>query len=214
MPQPIVLFTQRLNFEKMTKQQREKISQKITQQKQAGDYLSLDYDTRQRSRFKATTQAGKQVGIDLPRTDTLKDGCILADEQGRVIEVCAAKQTLTQVASVNDDLFVLMKAAYHLGNRHVPLMLTPTALYFEPDHVLSDMLQRLGVQTQTVQAPFEPETGAYQQHSAHSHHNHDHSHSHDHHQHSSHEDSHSHSPNNHSPSHSDKDNHSHVHHDK
>ena len=71
-----------------------------------------------------------------------------------------------------------MKVSYHLGNRHVPLMLTPTALYFEPDHVLSDMLQRLGAQTKTVQALFESETGAYQQHSGHSHHNHSNSHNH------------------------------------
>ena len=80
-------------------------------------------------------------------------------------------------------------------------MLTPTALYFEPDHVLSDMLQRLGVQTKSVQAPFEPETGAYQQHGGQSH-------SHDHPHHSSHDHSHSYN------SHGGKDNHSHVHCDK
>jgi urease accessory protein len=54
-----------------------------------------------------------------------------------------------------------MKGAYHLGNRHVPLMITPKALYFEPDHVLEAMLHQLGLHTQAVQAPFEPETGAY-----------------------------------------------------
>ena len=204
MPQKLPLFTQRLNTETLTEQQRQQIDQKIIQQKQMGDYLSLDYDTRQRSRFKATTESGKQVGMDLPRTDTLKDGCILADTQGNLIQVCAAKQTLTQVTSSNDDVFALMKAAYHLGNRHVPLMLTPTALYFEPDHVLSDMLQRLGVQTQTVQAPFEPETGAY----------HNHSQSHDHHNHHNHHSHHHHSNHDHSHSHSHSDDHSHAHSDK
>ncbi len=230
MPQKLPLFTQRLNTEMPTHQQREQITKQIAQQKQTGDYLSLDYDTRQRSRFKASTQAGRQVGIDLPRTDTLKDGCILTDTQGNLLEVCAAKQTLTQVTAPDDDFFALMKAAYHLGNRHVPLMLTPTALYFEPDHVLSDMLQRLDVQTKTVEAAFEPETGAYQQHGGHSHHNHDHSHGHSHNH--SHNHSHSHEHHSHahhnsgehfhahslSPSsnhhHSDTDNHSHVHCDK
>ena len=191
MPQ-LPIFTQRLNTETLTEQQRKQIAE----QKQTGDYLSLDYDTRQRSRFKSITQAGRQVGVDLPRTDTLKDGCILVDAQGHVIEVCAAKQTLTQVNAPDDDFFALMKAAYHLGNRHVPLMLTPTALYFEPDHVLSDMLKRLGVQTQTIEAAFEPETGAYQQHSGHSHHGHSHSHEHHSHEHhNSGEHSHSHNHN-------------------
>ena len=64
--------------------------------------------------------------------------------------------------------FDLLKAAYHLGNRHVPLMLTPTALYFEPDHVLAEMVEGLGLRVDEVNHPFEPESGAYAQH------NHDH----------------------------------------
>ncbi|WP_227430047.1 urease accessory protein UreE [Psychrobacter sp. I-STPA6b] len=175
MPQ-LSIFTQRLEPTQLNEQQH----QRIKQQRQTGDYLSLDYDTRQRSRFKAMTQSGKQVGIDLPRTDTLKDGSILSNDEGRLIQIEASKQTLTQVTAPNDDFFLLMKASYHLGNRHVPLMLTATALYFEPDHVLDDMLQRLGVQTVTVDAPFEPETGAYQQHNTHHHNNLNHSHAHSH----------------------------------
>ena len=68
-----------------------------------------------------------------------------------------------QVSTANP--FDLLKAAYHLGNRHVPLMLTPTALYFEPDHVLAEMVEGLGLTVQTVDHPFEPESGAYAQHS-------------------------------------------------
>ena len=60
--------------------------------------------------------------------------------------------------------FELLKAAYHLGNRHVPLMLTPEALYFEPDHVLAEMVVGLGLTVHEVEHPFEPESGAYAQH--------------------------------------------------
>ena len=101
----------------------------------------------------------------------------------------AADQTLICVTA--EDSFNLMKGAYHLGNRHVPLMITPDALYFEPDHVLESMLQNLGLHTRQVQAPFEPETGAYKGGHAHSHshgiehnhsteHSHPHGHAHDH----------------------------------
>lgn len=97
----------------------------------------------------------------------------------------AANQALIEVTA--DNGFDLMKGAYHLGNRHVPLMITTKALYFEPDHVLEAMLNQLGLHTQAVQAPFEPETGAYKgnqgghSHShGHSHHGHDHDHSHTH----------------------------------
>ncbi|WP_435980543.1 urease accessory protein UreE [Psychrobacter sp. DM4] len=158
----------------------------INSQKQAGKFLYLDFDTRQRSRFKAQTQQQETLGVDLPRTETIKNGSVLADNQGALIQVMAAKQALVEVTA--DNSFDLMKGAYHLGNRHVPLMIAPKALYFEPDHVLEAMLQQLGLHTQAVQAPFEPETGAYkgdnggQAHShdhSHSHSRHDHTHSHD-----------------------------------
>lgn len=187
------VFTQRLDAEHLNEQQR----QQLDSQKAANDFLSIDFDTRQRSRFKAQTQAGNMVGVDLPRTETLKDGCVVADSLGNLMQVFAAEQALTRVTSQSQgDSFSLMKAAYHLGNRHVPLMVTPEALYFEPDHVLSDMLVRLGVVVTEVNATFEPETGAYQSGHSHSHsshlthdqsnshsseHSHTHSHSHSHH---------------------------------
>lgn len=184
------LFNQRLDAEQLNDDQ----LQQLKTQQEARNYLSLDFDTRQRSRFKADTQSGTTVGVDLPRTETLKSGCVLADAHSNLMQVFAADQSLTQVKASGDG-FLLMKAAYHLGNRHVPLMITPSALFFEPDHVLSDMLIRLGVTVEDVDAPFEPETGAYQSghgqggHSRgsynHSHSNsHSHSHSHDDHSHS------------------------------
>lgn len=178
------VFTQRLDAEQLNDDQ----LQQLKVQHEVGNCLSLDFDTRQRSRFKADTQSGTTVGVDLPRTETLKSGCVLADANSNLMQVFAADQSLTQVTTSGDG-FLLMKAAYHLGNRHVPLMITPSALFFEPDHVLSDMLIRLGVTVEDVDAPFEPETGAYQSGHAHSEHSHDsqshsHSHSHDEHSHS------------------------------
>lgn len=174
------IYTQRLDKSALNTEQQVVIDR----QKQAENFLYLNFDTRQRSRFKAYTQQQEAVGIDLPRTETIKNGSVLADHQGNLIQIVAAKQALVEVTANNS--FDLMKGAYHLGNRHVPLMITPQALYFEPDHVLEAMLNQLGLNTQAVQAPFEPETGAYKgDHGGHSHghnHQHDHSyaHSHDH----------------------------------
>ncbi|WP_133104097.1 MULTISPECIES: urease accessory protein UreE [unclassified Psychrobacter] len=185
------IYTQRLDKSDLNAEQQAVIDS----QKQAEKFLYLDFDTRQRSRFKAETQHQESIGVDLPRTETIKNGSVLADHQGNLIQIMAAKQGLIEVTA--DNNFDLMKGAYHLGNRHVPLMLTPTALYFEPDHVLEAMLHQLGLHTQAVQAPFEPETGAYKgNQGGHSHsHSHSHSHAHsDNHQHN-HSDAHSHNHN-------------------
>lgn len=143
-------------------------------QKQHGQYLQLDFDTRQRSRFRATLQNGEAVGVDLPRTGTLKDGDVVQNELGEMVQIFAKPQTLTKVTA--DNAFELMRGAYHLGNRHVPLMLVQHdkddyALYFEPDYVLADMLVKLGLNVSDVEHAFEPETGAY---------GHGHSHGHEH----------------------------------
>ena len=154
--------------------------QQLTHQQQAdllnqqanGQFLQLDFDTRQRSRFRATLQNGESVGIDLPRTGTLKDGDVVQNESGDIIQIFAKPQTLTKVTA--DNAFELMRGAYHLGNRHVPLMLVEQgqaqyALYFEPDYVLADMLVKLGLTVSEVEHAFEPETGAYGHSHAHGH---------------------------------------------
>ena len=125
--------------------------------------VELSFDTRQKSRFRATLKTGMDIGVDLPRTGILRSGAYIATEQGDILKVDAKPEQLMQVTAPNE--FDLLKAAYHLGNRHVPLMLTPTALYFEPDHVLAEMVQGLGLAVQEVEHPFEPESGAYAQHS-------------------------------------------------
>ena len=124
--------------------------------------IELTFDTRQKSRFRATLNNGHDIGADLPRTGILRSGSYIATEQGEVLRVDAKAEKLMQVSARHS--FDLLKAAYHLGNRHVPLMLTPTALYFEPDHVLAEMIQGLGLTVDEVEHPFEPESGAYAQH--------------------------------------------------
>lgn len=127
------------------------------------DTVELSFDTRQKSRFRATLTTGIHIGADLPRTGILRSGAYIATEQGEILRVDAKAERLMQVTA--PTAFDLLKAAYHLGNRHVPLMLTPTALYFEPDHVLAEMVMGLGLNVSEVDHPFEPESGAYAQHS-------------------------------------------------
>ena len=130
------------------------------------DTLQLTFDTRQKSRFRATLNNGTDIGADLPRTGILRSGSFIVTEQGDILRIDAKPERLMQVLAKTD--FDLLKAAYHLGNRHVPLMLTPSALYFEPDHVLAEMVEGLGLTVTEVEHPFEPESGAYAQH-AHEH---------------------------------------------
>lgn len=127
------------------------------------DTVELSFDTRQKSRFRATLKNAEDIGADLPRTGILRSGSFIATAQGDVLRVDAKPERLMRVCAETD--FDLLKAAYHLGNRHVPLMLTPTALYFEPDHVLAEMVEGLGLHVDEVNHPFEPESGAYAQHS-------------------------------------------------
>ncbi len=127
------------------------------------EIVELTFDTRQKSRFRATLNSGIDIGADLPRTGILRSGSFIATEQGDILRIDAKPERLMQVIAQSE--FDLVKAAYHLGNRHVPLMLTPSALYFEPDHVLAEMVTGLGLTVAEIEHPFEPESGAYAQHS-------------------------------------------------
>ncbi|HCI7175632.1 urease accessory protein UreE [Acinetobacter baumannii] len=130
---------------------------------QAFETVELTFDTRQKSRFRAALSSGVDIGADLPRTGILRSGSYIATQEGDVLRVDAKPERLMKVTAQTE--FDLLKAAYHLGNRHVPLMLTPTALYFEPDHVLVEMVEGLGLTVTETDHPFEPESGAYAQHS-------------------------------------------------
>jgi urease accessory protein len=154
--------------------------------------VELDWDIRQKSRFEATDSGGRQVGVFLPRGTVVRGGDVLVAEDGSLVAVKAAPQPVLVVrhCSEHGAPSDLLKAAYHLGNRHVPVELAPHHLKLEPDHVLADMLRRMHLIVTEETAPFNPEGGAYEgggsaqghgQDHTHSHaHGHEHRHGHDH----------------------------------
>jgi urease accessory protein len=154
--------------------------------------LELDWQTRQRSRFEAVDSQGRQIGVFLARGGAIRGGDVLVAEDGSLIAIKAKSEPLLAVTpGPRGAPLDLLRAAYHLGNRHVPLELTPTRLQLEPDHVLAEMLHRMGLVVEAVEAPFEPESGAYDAATARAHdhahgdahdhgHGHGHGHGHDH----------------------------------
>jgi urease accessory protein len=125
--------------------------------------IELDWDIRQKSRFEATDSLGRQLGIFLPRGTLVRGGDVLVAEDGSVVKVIAAPQIVLRITacSAHGSPFDLTRAAYHLGNRHVPIELKPDHLKIEPDHVLADMLRSMHLIVSEVCESFEPEGGAY-----------------------------------------------------
>jgi len=126
--------------------------------------IVLSYAERARSRLRAVLEDGTEVGLFLPRGTQLRGGDGLLAETGEVIRVRAAVEPLYRVTAppdAADPAFALLRAAYHLGNRHVPLALAPAELLLEPDPVLRDMLHGLGMRVSECLTAFEPEAGAY-----------------------------------------------------
>jgi urease accessory protein len=147
--------------------------------------VELDWDIRQKSRFDATDSSGRQLGIFLPRGAVVRGGDVLVAEDGSLIKVIARDQKvlLIQHCTKHGTPFDLIRAAYHLGNRHVPIELKPDHLKIEPDHVLAEMLRAMHLIVTEVETTFEPEGGAYSAqphiHGGHSH-SHEGSHAHSH----------------------------------
>ncbi len=146
--------------------------------------VELDWDKRQKSRFDATDSQGRTLGVFLPRGTVVRGGDALLAEDGSLVIVDAAPQPVLVVrhCSEHGSPFDLLRAAYHLGNRHVQLELKPDHLKFEPDHVLADMLRGMHLIVSEARAAFEPEAGAYAASGGHEHGHggHDHGHAHDH----------------------------------
>lgn len=141
----------------------------------ATDRVALAYDERKRSRLKVTLASGKDAGIFLERGDHLHGGDrLLAEDGSTVVEIVAAPELLSEAAA--DTALLFARAAYHLGNRHVPVHLLPEGsdgggrLRFQTDHVLAEMLRGIGCRVTECQAPFEPESGAYSGQHAHGEH--------------------------------------------
>ncbi len=151
--------------------------------------LELPFESRQKSRLKAKLASGEEVAVLLPRGEILRGGDLVTASDGRVIEIIAVPEKVLHIESSS-----LAKVAYHLGNRHVPVQVGEGFLRIAEDHVLEEMLRKLGATVSHVEAPFEPEAGAYAGGHQHQHdemghggkihefgeHHHDHDHDHDH----------------------------------
>jgi urease accessory protein len=147
--------------------------------------VELDWDVRQKSRFEAVDSQGRTLGVFLPRGTAVRGGDVLVAEDGSLIQVHAAPQSVLKIThcSNHGSPYDLIRAAYHLGNRHVPIELKPDHLKIEPDHVLADMLRAMHLIVNTVDESFEPENGAYATGGHHGGHSHGHDHEHDDHDH-------------------------------
>ncbi len=120
----------------------------------------LDYDTRCKSRTRIRLDNGNEVGIMLPRGTILCDGDIISDNSGRVaVRIKAKPEKVSTV--IHQNILLLCRACYHLGNRHVALQINQNFLRYQSDHVLDDMLSNMGLTVNVEYAPFQPENGAY-----------------------------------------------------
>jgi urease accessory protein len=158
----------------------------------AADTVVLDFDDRHRRRMAMTGTRGLEFLLDLENAVALRGGDALVLEDGRLIEVVAAAEPLLEIRGA--DPLHLVRVAWHLGNRHLPTQIMPKGLRIRRDHVIEAMVKGLGARVIEIEAPFDPEGGAYAEssHGAHDH-GHDHGqhhghghHGHDHHHHDEH----------------------------
>jgi len=126
---------------------------------QPADRVVLDYDARQRRRIAMTGGNGTAFLLDLPAPAGLRGGDALLLEDGRLVEVIAASEPLLEIRCA--DARHLARIAWHLGNRHLPTQLMNDALRIRRDHVIADMVAQLGADIIEMEAPFDPEGGAY-----------------------------------------------------
>jgi len=157
----------------------------------AADTVVLDFDDRHRRRMAMTGTRGLQFLLDLENAVALRGGDALVLEDGRLIEVVAAAEPLAEIRGA--DPHHLIRVAWHLGNRHLPTQIMPKGLRIRRDHVIEAMVKGLGARVVEIEAPFDPEGGAYAEashahaeahaHTGHGHAAHVHGHDHDDHHH-------------------------------
>ena len=124
-----------------------------------GGELRLPFELRQKTRLRTRLGSGEEVGVMLPRGEVLRGGDLVVASDGRIIEIVAQAEAVLHVTC--DTPEDLLRAAYHLGNRHVPVEVGEGFLRIAADHVLEGMLNGLGAAVVPIEAPFEPEAGAY-----------------------------------------------------
>lgn len=159
------------------------ISTKGAWQATPADTIVLDYEGRHRRRVAMTGTRGTQFLLDLPEAVALRGGDALILEDGRLIEIVAAPEELAEVRCA--DPRQLARLAYHIGNRHAQAEILANRIRIRRDHVVEEMARGLGAKVAHIEAPFEPDTGAYEPTHDHAHHDHghkgyDHKHAHDH----------------------------------
>jgi urease accessory protein len=140
-------------------------------QEKAAGTLTVDFDARHRRRIRLTTDQGEDVLLELPQAVAMADGDGLQLEDGRWLKVQAAAELMVEVR--HQDPNQLMRLAWHLGNRHLPIEIRNQVLRIRPDHVVEDMLLGFGADLVKVQAPFQPEGGTYSGHGHHRNADHD-----------------------------------------
>jgi urease accessory protein len=144
------------------------------------DTIELPHDGRHRRRVAMRGAKDTVFLLDLAEATQLRDGDGLVLEDGRIVRVMAAAEPIVEISA---DPHLLARLAWHLGNRHVPAQILPDRIRIARDHVLEEMLAKLGAELTRLEAPFDPEGGAYAPETAHAHgphHHHDHDHDHDH----------------------------------
>src|SRR5262245_61488505 len=153
------------------------------------DRVVLDAHERHRRRIALTGEGGTAFLLDLPQATALKDGDGLVLDDGAIVRVAGRPEPLIEIAAASAE--ALARLAWHIGNRHTDMQVMGERLRIRRDHVLEDMLRGLGATLTPIEAPFDPESGAYaprephghRHHGDHEHHHHDHAHGHGHHDH-------------------------------
>jgi len=132
---------------------------KLTMPKESATTLTLPWEQRNKSRLMVRLDNGMRAGLFMERGSVLREDDLLLSEDGLVVKVRAAAETVSTVLC--DAPLLMARACYHLGNRHAPVQITENRIQYPHDHVLDDMMKGLGLEVKIEEAPFEPETGAY-----------------------------------------------------
>jgi len=137
-------------------------------------HVTLSFEYRQKARFKTCLDEGGEAGLFLTRGQVLQHGDLLQSEDGKIVQVLAAAESLSEV--ICDDALLLARLCYHLGNRHVALQIGRNFVRYQADHVLDHMVSHFGLAVTHIEAGFAPEIGAYHSHSDDSADHHSHAH--------------------------------------
>lgn len=144
-----------------------KLTAKIDQADECFTSLTLPFELRQKARLHTKLDNGQDAGLFLPRGLIIRGGDILRAETGEYVKVISAEEDVSTASS--DNPFLIARACYHLGNRHVPIQINEHWVRYQFDHVLNEMIVGLGLSVKQELAPFEPESGAYSSSHTHAH---------------------------------------------